>query len=405
MILVPRIGGGNEVRIGAGASLLVLVALEASLLGSGRLLQIGPLTVKMWLFVAAQLYVIFRLLTFGRLKLSTLAIIMSFIVLLCFGVTLGLLRHSTLELVGEDIKPLLYCFMLCFFEMVISTKKQLRMIVRIIEFASVLMSVGYIVVITLLFLGFMNFATVYGWLSVSSQEFFFRGDSGLFFYKGALYIGVGIICLAFERSRIAKLALALSIIGIIATGTRGFLVGLATVILAHVATGVLSLGKKVKYIGLLCIGALLTIALVQWALPDKTESDSVRVEILHEVEQGITPLSSVFGNGFGIGLDIGTSQISYLEIFYKQGLLGLTWWALVFILLLMRYRKARRINYLSAQPLFLSVIFVIVESATNPFVNNPIGIFVWLIALVGMDVLSGARSSTALLGKRELAVP
>jgi hypothetical protein len=113
----------------------------------------------------------------------------------------------------------------------------------------------------------------------------------------------------------------------------------------------------------------------------------------------------VFGNGFGIGLDIGTSQISYLEIFYKQGLLGLTWWALVFILLLMRYRKARRINYLSAQPLFLSVIFVIVESATNPFVNNPIGIFVWLIALVGMDVLSGARSSTALLGKRELAVP
>jgi len=408
MILDAGLVGRKDVRISVGTGLLVLVAFEASLLGSGRLLEIGPLTLKMWLFLAAQVYVIIRLIALGRVKLSTFAFLLSFTLLLLFGATIGLLQHSTMQLIGEDVSPLLYCIMLIFFEMVVKTEKHIRLIVRIIEFASVLMSIASLVVLTLLFLGVLSFLTLYGWLTLSSQEFFFRGQTGMFFYKGALYVGIGLIYFAFERNRFAKLAVVLTFIGLVATGTRGFFVDMAAIILVHVATGGLSLGKKVKYIGLLCISALVMLIIYQMAASnnvENVESDNVRIETLHQVNDRITPLSFVFGNGLGVGVPIRPEHMetAYMEIFHKQGLLGLTWWASVFMLLLMRYRKARRVNYLSAQPLFLSVIFVIVQSITNPFVNNPIGIFVWIFALVGLDIVSKNSSSAKLLKHRDCA--
>jgi hypothetical protein len=134
-------------------------------------------------------------------------------------------------------------------------------------------------------------------------------------------------------------------------------------------------------------------------------SDSFRIETLHEVTDRITLLSFVFGNGLGVGVPVRPvhMETTYIEIFHKQGLLGLTWWSSVFMLLLMRYRKARRVNYLSAQPLFLSVIFVIIQSVTNQFVNNPIGIFVWIFALVGLNIISNSSSSAVLLKHRDCA--
>ena len=113
----------------------------------------------------------------------------------------------------------------------------------------------------------------------------------------------------------------------------------------------------------------------------------------------------IVGNGLGVGVKERPVHMenSYLEIFHKQGILGMLWWGSMCLFLITRYRKARHTNYKYAQPLLLSACFVAFESLTNPFINNPIGIFVWLIALVGLDVLSKADSSTALFGKRGLA--
>ena len=46
MILVPGVGGRKGVRIDVGVSLLVIVALEASLLGNGRFAVIVLTDVK-----------------------------------------------------------------------------------------------------------------------------------------------------------------------------------------------------------------------------------------------------------------------------------------------------------------------------------------------------------------------
>jgi hypothetical protein len=394
------------ITIGIGTILLALITLEASLLGSGRLLQVGPLTAKMWLFLAAQLYVAFRLITGDRLKLSSVLILSALAVLVSLGAVIGLARQTPLGLIGEDVSPLLYCFMLFFFEMAIRTRAHVRLVVHIVELAAMLMSVAYITVITLMALGVVSFMQVYTFFLTSDQEFLFRDFSGLFFYRGSLYIGVGFIYFAFEKRWWAKLCLVACTAGILATGTRGFVVGLAAAGLAHVMTGILSLRKRMAYGGIVIAATLVVAYLSTMVLVNKAASDQLRITTVNQVMAQVTPLSLIFGNGLGVGVPVrpGHMEIAYVEIFHKQGLLGLMWWTSVFLLLILRYRKARRVDYQSAQPLFLSVIFVIVVSATDSYINNPIGIFVWIVALVGLDVIAREDQPGVLRQQRALPV-
>ena len=90
----------------------------------------------MWLFLFSQLYVVIRLIAFERVKMSTLVLLLSFTVLLCFGATIGLLQGTTLSLIGKDVSPLLYCFILCFVEMTMRTEESLFLVIRIIKICS-----------------------------------------------------------------------------------------------------------------------------------------------------------------------------------------------------------------------------------------------------------------------------
>jgi hypothetical protein len=207
------------------------------------------------------------------------------------------------------------------------------------------------------------------------------------------------------------MALVVTAVGIAATGTRGFFVGFAVVILVHILTGIMSLRRKLTYACISCLCLILTgimssrVILSSGIASGKTAGDSMRVLTLQQIEDRITPWSFVFGNGLGVGVPVRPDhmEIAYAEIFQKQGLLGLMWWFSILVLLIMRYRKARRINYLQAQPLLLSAVFVIVTSATNSYVDNPIGIFVWLVALVGLEVVSEEHTQ-AMLAQRKFAV-
>jgi hypothetical protein len=82
-------------------------------------------------------------------------------------------------------------------------------------------------------------------------------------------------------------------------------------------------------------------------------------------------------------------EITYAEIFHKQGVIGLLWWTALVAILATRLRQAiKNGNRSLAYPLFLSASFVLFESATNPFLNNPIGMYPFIISLVGLGVLA-----------------
>lgn len=375
-----------------GNALLILVTLEASLLGSGRLIQFGPLTLKMWLFVLCQLYVIWRLVfTASSVKFTSFLMVVSMSGLLCLSAVCGVIGEASFSSIGEDIKPLLYFTAIVFFDIVIVTYKDVELVVKLLKFAAVLMSFAYIVVMVCLALGIIRFETLYNLLSADSMnDFMFRGENGIFFYKGSLYIAVGLILFAFQRGRLAKVAMLAAILGLLATGTRGFFVALAAVIAIHILTANQTFWKKSQHFGELTVACVILFFLASASLTGKTESDYVRIETWHEVVNAMTPVSVIIGHGFGIGVPERPvhMEIAYMEIFHKQGALGLLWWIWVIALLSFRYAKARRQGHPYAEPIFLSAMFVLFESATNPFINNPIGIAVWVIAIVSLGVLS-----------------
>jgi hypothetical protein len=82
-------------------------------------------------------------------------------------------------------------------------------------------------------------------------------------------------------------------------------------------------------------------------------------------------------------------EIMYLEVFHKQGIVGLLWWATLIGIAVVRWKRAIRAGEGQlAYPLFLAIIFVLIESATNPFLNNPIGLYAFIICYVALGALS-----------------
>jgi hypothetical protein len=93
-------------------------------------------------------------------------------------------------------------------------------------------------------------------------------------------------------------------------------------------------------------------------------------------------------------------EIAYSEILHKQGLLGLAWLASVGGILIVELGKAIRLgNGRLAYPLFLSALFVFIESTTNPFINNPIGMSVLIVCIAGLKVLASPESGDVPLPK------
>jgi hypothetical protein len=379
----------RTLSINIGWILLLMATVEASLLGNGRLLMVGPLTLKMWIFVAAQAYVIARLAAGARLKVSTLAITLSMVALMLLGTMQGLIRGGDGSIITDDVKPLLYFLMIPFVELVLTSVEDLRTIISIIESACILMCAIYVAVVVLVVTGVLRFLTVYKYVD-DSREILFRGYGVLVFYAGAIYLGIGLIFYLFEANRKKRLWALLCMAGLVVTGTRGFLLGLAGVLVVHLITARMSIRRRMIYLGVVmfCCGSMILIVLK--VFPSKSAGDQIRVQTISEVIDRLTPNIAILGTGFGIGVPSRPDrmEISYLEIFSKQGVLGLCWWLIVFFLIIYRYIHARKLNYVYAQPLFLSVIFVAVAAATNPYLENPIGLFICIMAYVGLSVCS-----------------
>ena len=90
-------------------------------------------------------------------------------------------------------------------------------------------------------------------------------------------------------------------------------------------------------------------------------------------------------------------EITYLEVFHKQGVLGLLFWLMLFAIIVQMYYRACRNGYRKiALPFFLSALFVFILTTTNPYLNNPIGMSMVLISIAVLNVLGKANPQGAL---------
>lgn len=377
--------------------MLVLVVLELGLAGSGRMIEIGPLTLRMVLFVTCVLMTLLVSVARFRVNRAHGLLLFAFVGLISLSSTVGIWNDAQLGLILEDIKPLSYFLMLPFFYLAINSPERVRLIVYILKYSALILLFSYLSILALLKLGRIDFLTFYIW-SNSTGEFFFRGLEGFFFYKGFLFMCVGFFFFWIDGGKWGKL-IALGLLGgIVLTFTRGFILAVGISFVLYL------LSRSWRNAALLLvIGGFIPLLVWGFSIASGVRSDldtstQFRLTIVNEVLDRVTLWSLWVGNGFGVGIPSREvhMEISYLEIFHKQGLLGLLFWGALLLLLCYRYvRCLHTPEQRLASAFFWSCMFVVFQSFTNPFINNSIGMSVILIALVSLRILARSQSLSA----------
>ena len=359
-------------------------------MGSGRFLEFGPLTLRMVFFVFAISLSVFIYSYRLKIKSYILWLLYIHLTLLSFSTSVGILNGAELSLIVEDVKPLLYFFMILPFAIFIKSNQSIKLVTNSIKFSSFIMMIIYLMLIAMIYFGLIDFKTVYHLISENSNDIMFRGSSSSepqFFYKGFLYLNIGFIFFLLSPKKLDKYIALLLLISILLTFTRGFLLGL---MLAFMYSFMVELKNKKSFFYFLIILLLIIIIFPIYMNFVGERGGSVRVRMIQieQVIDSIGVLSLFIGHGFGIGVPIKPvhMEVAYLEIFHKQGLLGLIFWFAIIWMITKQYMTIKYKNHI-VKSFFIGSIFVFMQSLTNPFINNPIGLSMVLISLISLKYI------------------
>jgi hypothetical protein len=366
--------------------LLSLVLVELFTGGGGRLLVIGGLTVRMLLFGVCMLYMLVRFTVKPVVNFphELMILIFIFFAVISFASLIGVARDADLGAIAEDIKPLMYFPMLAFFFSTIRLEKDVVLIVRLLAACAVFQAVLYLTMLSLNYLGIVPLADVYLPLNDTGEFFFREVDGSLlgFFYKGFMYMCVGLIFLVWDKHVRSIVGALIVLSAIILTFTRGFLLSLATIMVLGV---IIHARQKVPVVlGAAAVTLIGIVAVLVLPLPEvfqRSESDAVRLADIAVFLNQVDAIDLILGNGFGsfIG-DRDKIEITYLQVLYKQGITGLVFWFFLLIVNVRAYLRIKPNKRKDVLPFLLSALFVYIQTATNPFLNNPIGMSIVLVS-------------------------
>lgn len=364
-----------------------ILLMELFLGGGGRIFSFGFFSLRMFLFAIAVMWSLFLI---SSKKLSGNFYFFIFLFLFCtvFSTVLGLINGGPLKLILEDVKPLTYFVSFIFFGFYINSYKRILKVISLIKLSSLLLAITYLVILVLINTGLLSFQSLYRFLSKPSfaNEFMFRGTEGFFFYKGFIILCVGFFFYVFSPKKNDKYLALLIFLSIFLTFVRGFLL---TIFLSFVFYSIISfdgkfLKKRIYLSIVLILATVLSIVYFITKLGNRDASDFKRIVQIDQVFSDVNLVSIFIGHGFGNGVPVRPihMEITYLEVFHKQGLFGLFFWLLLFGLSWYYFNLLRKnTDKTIAIPFFLSIVVIYTQSLTNPYLNNPIGISVVLISI------------------------
>lgn len=387
----------------------LLLALEVMVGGGGRLIEIGPVTARMLLFAAALTLTVAIVALRGTLPggRMTLMFLNAFLFVLGSGVVVGLSRGNPPAAVWADLQPLLFFLLAPFVALSLEDRRNVEALRPLVVFTGITLALAYLAILVLLITGRIDFAWLYEVLDASG-EFMFRGEN-FFFYKGFVYLGVCIVFLIAIPGRFALLLLALSGIALVLTLMRGFI--LSTAIAVLMLLYVLRMRLAALLLAISCAAALLVAFVVLYSSvagfsEQRSISNAVRMDDMAFIFGNVGPLTMLFGNGFGTPVAERLNiENTYLWVLWKNGLVGLAFWLaplLACIVLFSRIPR-RAAEFRLGCALLFSAVLIYVQSAMNPYLNNPIGLMMVMLALFGLRELSIRQRRTPGAAPRELA--
>lgn len=365
----------NKLILGLG----IITIAELLLCGSGQVIKIGPLTARMVLFaLCISVYSIY--VVKYRPKLSKTDITLLGILTIWFfcNVCLGIISDAKIKYIIEDVKPLSYYFIFPFFLLIIKTRQVVNIINLLFRYIPLLMAIIYITyLIVMKVFGIVTFGDTYEMMD-SESDFMFRGTNGELFYKGFIFLPIGLIFWIKEKKLLYCFIIA---VAIFYTLTRGFyvitLLGVFLYMLYKAPndkTRILILFGS--FLGVLCIYLLMS----QVDMGDRNEGDQLRFITVKQVLDSINGFSFWFGHGFGNGVPIRLVHMenSFLEIFHKTGIFGLSLWLYVLLCIFRNFQKSQ-VKDISVIYLIGSIM-IYIQSLFNPYLINSMGMGFVLIS-------------------------
>lgn len=375
----------NRTKYSVLGLFFLIFLLEIFLGGSGRFIQIGPLTLRKINFILGLCITVFLWIYFNKIERYAIVIFCLHTVLISFASFNGIINYGNDERISENFLMQSFLLLMPFYAYFIKTEQNINLVTSVLKFCSIVMAVLYLLVIILMALNVLDFLTVYNFLT-TSDEFKGRGENA-FFFKGFIYLVIGLFFIENEKKIIPKrLKQVIILAAIYFTFVRGFILALFLSIFIYqlffknVWRGIL--------IGVISVFAMLFLSEFYLSQSfSRGQSDNIRKVQLQQVINRVTPISVFIGHGFGEGVPIRKNhlEITYLEIIHKQGLIGLAFWIGILIYVLTLYAKCRANGYeKQAQPFLLSTFFLYIQSATNPFLTNSIGLNILMIAIAAL---------------------
>ena len=364
-------------------ALFVIILLELFLLGSGQFISISGISLRMLFYTSAIMLSTILILQGIKTQRLVFLFLLIYISMLSFSSLLGILNGASISSILENIKPLIFAFMIIPFSLFIINLKRVYLVGKLIKISGLFMSVSLISLLIFLYFGYIDFNAMYIILSSDVNDFMINNaDIPRIFYKGFLYVCIAFIFYTYSNNKYKVLILSLLFISIVLTFTRGFLLAL---ILSFVFISIIEFKQKKSFYILLTIFIGLAILLPFYVniIGERDVSDSIRILQIKEVFDSITISSFFIGHGYGIGVPIRPNgmEITFLEIFHKQGILGLFLWIGFLFYMIFNYLNIRNLAYKKMfKPFLVSTFFVYFQSLTNPYLNNPIGMSMVLLA-------------------------
>jgi hypothetical protein len=307
------------------------------------------------------------------------------------GLVVGAINGGDASQMLTEFQQSLYWLAAPFFALMLQSEQDVQRAAGVVQIAGVTMACIYLGILLALVSGAVPLGLVKA-IILGSGEVTFR--SGEFFtYKGFLYLGISIVFFVALRGKFWIPLATLVACAMVLTFTRGFLISTAAAVLLmlcvqgrwRAAAPVFVLTASAAFLVWIYLPSLDTSFLGK-----HDSSTNQRLADMIYMFYHATANTFLFGEGYGslINNRFGIEN-TFLWALWKLGTMGLLFWMLPLSLCVYYYTKIpnRGSNRLANAYLFGTVL-VYIQTATNPFLNNPIGLSFAMLAVFSLRRLS-----------------
>jgi hypothetical protein len=352
--------------------------------GGGNFFKYNGISIRMIFFGLNFLFFLTYILKGAKFNYKLLFITLFFLILHIFSVIIGVYNNAPSEYIMINFQATLIFILLPYYAFKINSINKVEDIIRLIKKSSIILVIFHITFMYVLLIKILNFNYLYSFVS-KNQDIKFR-DEQFFFYSGFIYICIGLFIFLTNKGLKNRVLTILLFTSILLTLTRGFIFFTSIVIAFYY----LVLSKKYSSkIYLIFLGVLFVTIFLPFLIENRTEksmyiSDEVRIQTNKEIVE-TTDFSSIFlGHGFGVSVPVRPIGLenSFLDIFYKQGIIGIAFWISLFCYITyLTYSVKDSIYYNKIIIFWLGTFFLYLQSLSNPYINTAIGIPFLLISI------------------------